>query len=57
MGMRRYADATTFEEAYARAPFSEMIRLALMAAAALRRFRDGTGNGHELTGATPASAS
>lgn len=57
MDMRLYTDSKTFEEVYPTAPFSELIRLALLTAAALRGFRDRTEDDRRLPEATRASAS
>lgn len=57
MTKRLDTDAKTFEEVYPTAPFSELIRLALLAATALRGLRDRTDNGRSLTSTPQANTS
>jgi hypothetical protein len=56
MNMRFDGEVKTFEEVYPKAPFSELIRLSLLAAAALRGIREQREKARDLPQAQRASA-
>lgn len=57
MNMRFDGEVEAFEEVYPKAPFSELIRLSMLAAAALRGVRERREKDRDMPQAQQASAS